>query len=296
MDVICRTAQTVIKNTNIQKKDIYVIPHDSSMRTLVEQSLSNCIHENTFLNNDFGIEYGMNIACFPTNVNFPYIISQLFKDGILHQRLNYSWFKRRLSEYKLPKDIINTFFGVMIRLRMFEVMHAQVHVLSIRRPTSTWDVHFVKKLHECVVQLDFALTDPRMRSFLLQHKRLFKKSMGKFIRHMVQSRVGFTNDLVMMPHFWQIGSISLNIELSLTNDASHYMALVGDFDSHAIRTFYKHQVDTMFGMFKFPPLFAQDVQTFQNTYSIDYMKEVLQHVPDMWEKAVTDSFKKLCTP
>lgn len=292
MDVICRTKQTLIKKTNVRKKDVYVLPYDSLIRTLVEQSLSSCIHENTFINNDFGIEYCMNISCFPTNVNLPYIISQLFKENVLHKRLDYPWFKRRLSEYKLPKDMVNNLFGIMIRLRMFEVMHDKVHVLVIRRRTSTWDVHFVKQLHERVVHLDFALTDPRMRSFLLQHKRLFKSSLEKFIRHMIQSRVGFVKDLVVMPHFWHVGSTSLNVELALTNDASHYMTLVGDFDSHAICTFYKHQVDDILDMFKFPKLFTRDVQTFQNTYSIGYMTEVLKYVPDMWEKAVTESFKK----
>ena len=296
MDVVCRTNQTLITKTNIRKKCVYVIPHDSSMQHLVEQSLGSCIHENTFINNDFGVEYGMNIACFPTNVNLPYIVSHLLHDGILHHRLNYSWFKRRLSEYKFPKNMVNTLFGVMIRLRMFEVMHDQVYVLVIQRPTSTWDVHFVKPLHEHVVYLEFALTDPRMRSFLVQHKHLFRSSLEKFIKHMVHSRVGFTKDVEMVPHFWQIGSTSLNIELALTNDASYYMALLGEFDSHAICTFYKHQVDSILDMFDFPKLFTQDVETFQNAYSMAYMKEVLQHIPEMWEKSVTDSFKKLCKP
>jgi hypothetical protein len=291
MDVICRTKQTLIKKTNVRKKDVFVLPYDSLVRNLVEQSLSSCIHENTFLNNEFGIEYGMNIAAFPTNINLPYIISQVFKDNVLHKRLDYPRFKRRLSEYKLPKDMVNRLFGIMIRLRMFEVMHDKVHVLVIRRPM-TWDVHFVKQLHEHVVPLDFALTDPRMRSFLLQHKRLFKSSLEKFIRHMVQSRVGFTKDLVAMPHFWHIGSTSLNVELAVINDVSYYMALAGDFDSHTIRTFYKHQVDDILDTFKFPKLFTQDVRTFHSTYSTEYMIEVLKHVPDMWEKAVTESFKK----
>lgn len=294
MDVVCRTDQSVLERTNVRKKDVYVLPYDRSVRNLVEQSLGSCIHENTFISNDFGVEYGMNIACLHTNVNVPYVVSQLFKDGILHQRLDYSWFKQRLSEYKLSRDTVNALFGVMIRLRLFEVMHDKAHVLVIRRPTSTWDVHFVKPLHEHVVYLDFALTDPRMRSCLLQHKRLFKSSLEKFIRHMVQSRVGFTKDLVVMPHFWHIGSTSLNVDVALTNDAAQYMALVGDFDSHAICTFYKHQVDDILGMFKFPKLFAQDVKLFQDTYSMDYMIEVLKHVPDMWEKAVTESFKRLC--
>lgn len=292
MNVILRTSSKMIEGTNIRKSDIHILPHDATMRALVENSLCACIHQNALINNDHHVEYAMNLACFPTTTNIPYIIWQLFKDNILHTRLDYTLFKTRVAEYALTKAMVNELFSIMIKLRLFRVMYIRAHVLIIKRNTSSWDVHFVRQLHERVVRLEFALTDPRMRSFLLQYKRTLASNITKFIKRMVDSRLGFTNSLDVISTFWQIGTTSLNIEMSLTNDPSYYMVLLGPFDSNAIITFYKHQLDIILDMHKFPKLFEKDITEFKHTYSFDYMKEVIQCIPNMWEH-VQESFKKM---
>ena len=292
MDIICRTHSHTIKHTNVKKSDMYIIPHEKEIRRLVEDSFYACIHDNTFINNDHKIGYAMNIGCLQTASNVPYIVSQLINEDFLHTRLEYKKFTHRLDAFKLSKKIIDSTFLLFIRLRMFYVMNEAVHVLLIQRNTSTWDIHLVKKLYDHTLCLDFALTDPRMRSYLLQHKKLLSVNIKKFVQKMVWAGIGFIHDLVVMPHFWQIGMTSLDLTLSPINDPAYYISLQGNFDSHAVVTFYQFQIDQILTMYNFPKLFVSDFEKFQNSYSIDYMKEVLQCIPDMWDKAVTETFKQ----
>ena len=69
------------------------------------------------------------------------------------------------------------------------------------------------------------------------------------------------------------------------------MALQEPFDTQALLTWQMILFDDLLDVYKFPRLFSAPVKSFLTKYSGEYLKHVLQQVPDMWKRSVPDKYK-----
>ena len=282
MDVICRNQNQVLDGTNIKKSNIFIVPHNKLIRQKILNSFSQCIHNDTSIDNTKNIEYYFNVCVLDTDKNIHYLICQLLKEHVLESRLNYETFKRLVQyTYKLDEKVLKSLFLLFIKMRFFKVMHDNIFLLMIKS-THCWDIHFVRQNYDQVIDFDFALSDCRTRHFLTKNIKTFALNITNMIKSMVHRNIGYTKDMILQ-NVLQLGLTTMKVTFALNTNPSQFMCFNGPYDHEAIIIFYKIHFDNILKQYQFQQLFEDEIQNFINKYSKQYLKEVLQHIPDFWQ-------------
>lgn len=280
-----------LPGTNIHTSNVYLLPSNKRLHTLIQASLGDCIHDECFIHPRTNIEFGMNIANIQTTHNLYYVFLQILKQKLLSKRIDLDIFCGRIMEVVpfTPKEMKQV-LRICINMRLHLVMYDPVHVLLIRHKHA-WDVHFVKEHPEQVMTLFAALSEPRLQSFLMANLDVFRKTMTTFFKRMLHAKVGMTKETNTYPHVWMLGNPSLHIHFSLQSDAGYYIALQEPFDTQALLVWHMILFDDLLVAYKFPKLFSASIKTFFKKYSAEYLKHVLQQVPDVWKRSVPEKYK-----
>lgn len=283
--------QRCLPGTNIHISNMYVLPSNKRLNVLVRASLGDCIHDDCFIHPTSKLEFGMNLAHIETTHNVYYVFMQIFKQKLLSNRIDLDLFCARIMEVvPFTSEQVKQVLRLCINLRLHSVMYEPVHVLLIRHKHA-WDVHFVKEHSDQVMCLSAALSKPRLQSFLITNIDVFRKTVTTFFKCMLHAKVGMVKETNMYPHVWLLGNPSLRVHLSLQSDARHYIALQEPFDSQAVLVWHMILFDDMLEMYKFPRLFSAPIKAFLTEYSGEYLKHVIQQVPDMWKRSVPNKYK-----
>ena len=293
MEVICRNKnQVVLDGTNLKKSNIFIVPYNKLIRQKILNSFSQCIHNNMSIDNTKNIQYYFNVCVLDTHKNMYYLICQLLKEHVLESRLNYMTFKRLVHyTYNLDEKVLKLLFLLFIKMRFFKVMHEKVILLIIKSPKS-WDIHFVKQNYDQVIDFDFALSDCRTRQFLTKNIKTFALNIANMIRSMVYCNIGYTKDMILQ-NVLQLGTTTMEVTFALNTNPSQFMCFNGPYDREAIIIFYKIHFDNLLKQYKFQPVFKTEIQNFIKKYSKQYLKEVLQHIPDFWQNIDKELKKKI---